>query len=71
MEIEKSYTNKILEDVTAKQIEKMKNAKNKRVTARLTDSQFDCLIRSCSERGIKVSRFAEEALIIALNGLAV
>lgn len=71
MEIEKSYTNKIIKDVTAKQIEKLKNAKNKRVTARLSDSQFDSLEKACSDRGIKVSRFAEEALLIALNGLAV
>jgi len=71
MDIEKSYTKKIIDDIEAKQLAKMNHVKNKRVTARLTPAEYDKLNRACFDRGIKVSRFLEEALVIALNGLAV
>jgi len=65
----KSYAEKIIEEMEAKRIAKMNKAKIKLVSARLTPAQYDELTRRCSANGLKISKFCEEALLIAMNGL--
>ena len=67
----KGYANKIIEEMDAKMRAKMSKAKKKFVTARLTQDQYDELSRGCAAKGIKVSRFCEESLLVAMRGLAV
>ena len=71
----KIFAKKIIEEMEQKEEikrrEKMETAKKKLVSARLTQKQYDDLTRRCSANGIKISKFCEEALLIAMHGLAV
>ena len=67
----KGYASKIIEEMDAKRRERMERVKNKIVTARLTQEQYDVLNTRCAAQGLKVARFCEEAILVAVNGLAV
>lgn len=63
------YSAKIKEDMRQKDLIKKSNAKTKTITIRLTEAELSRLQRACFRDEIKLSVFAQEAVMVGLEHL--